>query len=593
MRFAPKMLSCLFVLLTSFAVVTPQVKADTKDHGQPEMVWLNYVQGEVKLSPGHNGEPKLGKDWIQANAGQVVEEGYTLVTENGRAEVEFEDGTMVYLAENSALEFDTLWSGPQTFSTYLDLLTGMATVGHSSPDEVDLRTPVTRFRFVGTQTARVECALDGAVIKTVQGVQRIATLRDVTANGWGESKGSALTLKDGESAAYVDGKLIPLLNPEEASEENEGSKLASATVRQQEFGATAASDDWDQWVAGRMAHREALIAEGMKESGLKEPIPGLAGMVENGRFFDCAPYGKCWEANPPAEERTAQSVAQTALAAPPVNENGQTAGTTRPNILVNQTMLSRCPMQAWGVAQNPSGNVQYGPCFAGSWNNAQWDPNDPCRYLNRRPNKVYYWPGCEVYSTWVVGRRHRHPCHFVRTHHHQIGIVPRHPADQRGHPPVNAKSGILTLAVEKGGLRAGMESAPSKGVQVVANMPSGFGRGLLENTPRVGQPVIQARMAAAIVPHELLGAQHLVAQKNVTGIQFDFKSQNFVGHSGSGGESHGVVVGHVGGGGGIGGSGGAHGGSGGSGSSSGGGGHSGGGASSGGASAGGGGGGHH
>ena len=35
----------------------------------------------------------------------------------------------------------------------------------------------------------------------------------------------------------------------------------------------------------------------MKASGLTQPIPGLAEMDGQGRFFDCAPYGTCWEPN--------------------------------------------------------------------------------------------------------------------------------------------------------------------------------------------------------------------------------------------------------------------------------------------------------
>ena len=33
----------------------------------------------------------------------------------------------------------------------------------------------------------------------------------------------------------------------------------------------------------------------MKASGLTSPIPGLAELKGQGTFFDCAPYGTCWE----------------------------------------------------------------------------------------------------------------------------------------------------------------------------------------------------------------------------------------------------------------------------------------------------------
>ena len=73
-----KLLPCLVICLTSIPVNPQQAKA--KEKGELQMVWVNYAEGEVKFSPGHNGEAKLGKDWIEANRGQVMEDGYTLVT---------------------------------------------------------------------------------------------------------------------------------------------------------------------------------------------------------------------------------------------------------------------------------------------------------------------------------------------------------------------------------------------------------------------------------------------------------------------------------------------------------------------------------
>ena len=96
------------------------------------MVWVNHAEGDVKFSPGHKGKPELGKNWIEANVGQVMEDGYTLVTEKGRAEIEFEDGSVIYLAEHSALEFNALLAKGDATSTTLSLLTGTATIAHAS-----------------------------------------------------------------------------------------------------------------------------------------------------------------------------------------------------------------------------------------------------------------------------------------------------------------------------------------------------------------------------------------------------------------------------------------------------------------------------
>jgi FecR-like protein len=599
MQRTPRLFSCAAIFLVSLAVIPTQTKA--KEEGEPQMVWLSYAEGEVKFSPGHKGQARLGKDWIEASRGQVMEDGYTLVTEKGRTEIEFENGTVVYLAENSALEFDRLWAGATAMETRLNLVAGTATVAHPAGDEVQLDTPVMRMRFIGAQTTRVECALDGVVMETMEGTQNIFTSAGET------------TLKAGESAAYVDGRLIPLKGVQVTGVAEELNTWAGNTVRKQEMVESGTSDEWDQWVAERLATRRALVAKGLKESGMEEPIPGLAEMMASGTFMDCAPYGKCWHVNAltGTGARTMQTAATPGLAdvtaqaasSRPGGQGYGTAGGRNGRILVNRTMMTRCPMQVWQATARGQQNgaqtvpVQYGTCFAGSWYNTY----DPClRPMDPWDPTMGYLNICQDYQYWVVGRRyhhhHHHPCHFVKTKN-GVGIVPRHPLDAKGKPPVNAKSGVLVLTKENGKLVAGVEKTPSRGVVELAQEPRGMTRGLVANAPRVPAPVIEAKLAETIVPRGVLSAGHVESAKNVTAIRLDMKTGNFVGTSGTGGGSHAVSVGHVGEGGGGsahggsgGGGGGGHSGGGGASSGGGGGGHSGGG---GGASGGGGGGGHH
>jgi len=623
MRWAPMTLSYLVGLFLILALTPKQVCA--QNQSGPEMVWVNYVQGDVKFSPGKDGDPNLGRKWIAANAGQVLQDGYTLVTEQGRAEIEFEDGSLVFLAEHSVLEFDTLWTTELGFSTYIDLLTGTVTILHVSGGLLNLETPVMKTRIVDSETIRVQCALDGVVIQQIEGTRPLVT------------KSGRLVLQPGQSAVYVDDRLIPL-TPTEPASEREIQQWAFGTVRAPEMRRSVLTDEWDQWVGQRLATRKKLITEGLKQSGLQEPIPGLAGLVETGKFFDCAPYGKCWQPNEPAQLAPSPSgvaiepikfeqspeVPRLVMAAettpepiPQIARTQDAPATGSGAILVNSTMLTRCPMQAWQVAAAAqNGGVQsvpqYGPCFAGSWPSlasSQWTSNDPCYYFDPLTRRRIDRPECHnAYNTWIVGLRHRHPCHFVKAGHHQIGIVPRHPGDRAGHPLGNAKSDVLILAMEKGTLHAGIEAAPAKGVHVVGNAPSSMQHGVdraVERASGVSQPLIEARLVESIVPRSVLPKEHPATAKNVTAIRFDYHSQNFIGHSAVGRDTHGVVVGHyggssvggahVGGGGHLGGGGGASGGgghSGGGGGSSGGGGHSGGG-SGGSAGAGGGGGGHH
>jgi FecR protein len=174
MRWTPQLLYFLAVFLPTLVVIPQQAKAE--DEGEPQMVWLDYTEGEVEFSPGHHGAPVLGKDWLQANVGQVMEAGYTLVTEKGRAEIEFEDGTIVYLAENSALQFDQLWIEPEDqMETDVRLLTGTLTIAYSPRplNEFHLETPVMAMLFAAKETSRIDCALDGVVIKRITGTNDV------------------------------------------------------------------------------------------------------------------------------------------------------------------------------------------------------------------------------------------------------------------------------------------------------------------------------------------------------------------------------------------------------------------------------------
>lgn len=476
MRWASNLFSCLMICLTSIPAIARETQ--TKDADQPQMVWLNYSEGEVKFSPGHKSEPVLGKDWIEANTGQVMEDGYTLATEKGRAEIEFENGTVVYLAENSVLVFNSLRATEGATETRLNLLTGSATIAHVTRDVTHVETPVVRLKFAGTQTARFESELDGVMIHAVEGELPL------------ERGPSGITvLKSGRSAALVGGRLIPLKEKEQTHDDEE----------------------WDQWVAARLTERRALLTEGLKETGLTEPIPGLAGMVKNGKFSDCAPYGKCWEPNHEAEQAGAQ-------APPPgATGNNQTSAGKKPRkIVVNNTMLSRCPVETWMLSTTGVANVvEYGTCFSGSW-------------AQRR---------------WVAGRHHRHSCHFVNVKN-GIGIVPRHPLDVKGKTPINAKSGVLVLVAQKGELHAEVQSIPSKGIQLRTNPPAGLERGLIKSTPRVVPPVIQARLIEPKVPHGALSIMQKGEQKNLMDIHYDYKSHAFVGHAGAGENMH--VIAHLG-----------------------------------------------
>ena len=82
------------------------------------------MEGDVRISRGNKSAV-----WETAVADLPLETGFNLVTgAGGRAEIEFEDASTVYLDENSALAFNQLETTGGIPHTALGLLTGTATL---------------------------------------------------------------------------------------------------------------------------------------------------------------------------------------------------------------------------------------------------------------------------------------------------------------------------------------------------------------------------------------------------------------------------------------------------------------------------------
>ena len=92
-----------------------------------------------------------------------IEEGFSIATGTGRAEIEFENGTILYLADNSVLEFNRLEDNFGVPITDVELVTGTATVNvRPAPRELFvMSTPSERLSFPAAALVRVDSFLDG------------------------------------------------------------------------------------------------------------------------------------------------------------------------------------------------------------------------------------------------------------------------------------------------------------------------------------------------------------------------------------------------------------------------------------------------
>jgi len=94
----------LVILLSSLFIGTHPAAADSS---HARIIRLSLVQGDVRFARQTHGDPLSDSSatWETASLNLPIRQGYVLATDNGRAEVEFENGAMAFLKENTVLEF--------------------------------------------------------------------------------------------------------------------------------------------------------------------------------------------------------------------------------------------------------------------------------------------------------------------------------------------------------------------------------------------------------------------------------------------------------------------------------------------------------
>ena len=122
----------LFSLL--FAVAHP-VPADAS---HARIIRLSLVQGDVRFASDVKGDPLADSSvtWQAAELNLPIRQGYVLATDKGRAEVEFENGAMAFLAEDTVLEFYDLSLEDGAKTTRLVLRQGTASF-YVNPADAD------------------------------------------------------------------------------------------------------------------------------------------------------------------------------------------------------------------------------------------------------------------------------------------------------------------------------------------------------------------------------------------------------------------------------------------------------------------------
>jgi hypothetical protein len=489
----------------------------------PQIVRISYVEGDVRIARGARNKPSKDTVWEKAVADLPLETGYSLVTGAGRAEIELEDASTFYLAENSVLTINDLHTTGGIPYTEVALLSGTVSlhvVPYVSGEIFLLKTPVKGLTvtYGDKSNFQVSSYLDGTVVTAPEG-------------GAIRLSGSATTTILTHAVTYrADGQVVPAADA----------------------GDVAASADWDKWVDQRVAQRSAAIANVMKASGLTVPIPGMAEMDGKGKFFDCAPYGTCWDPIDAADQQQSKDkLAALDTSSAATSPSGQaistdsTASVRRTTYersmdesdisysfpcspFGGQVILGRHGMERYTVEEDLKTHkkkIIKDETIPGNWE----EENE-----NQYPHEIgYQWGVCNAGSwiyrnnhyVWVAGhRRHHHTIHWVKNGH-SVGFVPIHPKDIKGKPPINARHDVFKVSKEKGRLSVvRIKFETSHPIEALNLPPKEFRNESLRPLTRASEPPMQTRMIADAGAGSKANPVKAVAIP----LNFDRKSNSFM-----------------------------------------------------------------
>ena len=467
-----------------------------------QAVRISYLEGDVRIQRGDPSNKTGGATWEKATSGLPLETGFSLVTGVGaRAEIEFENASTVYLGENSVLTFNDLHETAGVPYTEMGLLAGTLSLyfrPYVAQEKLVLHTPTSDFisKFPDKTYARVESFTDAVSVPPLEGGGSVRLP--------GVPRGTAIPDR---TFTWLQGQLV---DPEGSPDTQKGSP-------------------WDKWVAGRVADRITAIQSVMAQSGLSEPIPGLADLAGRGKFFDCAPYGTCWEPN--------------GLAA---HDHAAMRRPRRP-----ETPQPHLELAAYHPLPRPFQPAQFGSVapLEDDLDSAYDFPCTPISLLYRMMKdpatgklvqirgpfpeaRPYDWAVCHA-GSWIRHHKHYVWCAGTKRHHippvrwikvgRSVAFVPLHPYDVKGQPAINAKhvvfavSGKIQIEVHPIRFDSGVP------IQYLKDPPKDYRVALLNPLPGAEAPHMEARSFNR-VPGSIY-AQKVGAS---VPLHFDPKSQSFL-----------------------------------------------------------------
>ena len=251
------------ILLTFLVMLFAGWRPAVADSSHARIIRLSLVQGDVRFTRDVHGDPLTSDKaaWEGATLNLPIRQRYVLATDHGRAEVEFENGAMAFLAENSVLEFYDLSLEDGAKTTRLVLRQGTASfyVNPGSEDYFSVTGGDFTVQADGRAGFRLDNFDDGSVV-------------DVT-------KGRVSVLRKNKTTALEKGQCLSM---------RAGDKDSTNIARLPE------NDDFDRWVSGR---EDAVVtATTAAQQYVSSPYysSGIADLYTYGSWYPISGYGNCW-----------------------------------------------------------------------------------------------------------------------------------------------------------------------------------------------------------------------------------------------------------------------------------------------------------
>ena len=218
----------LFVAMAIVCVAAPAARADEVSHAR--VVRLSFVEGDVAYQ-------RAGATWQRAMMNQPIQQDFSLRTDAGYAEVEFETGLVIRLAQHTQMDFTELSmiDGRKVTRLKLDEGTIITTANLSHNDElsvaagnVDVTVPRNgRFRVDATESQNWVTVFHGKVeVASGQTTKEVESGKTLHADG----ASSALSVDASPEADAFDKWVTDRDKAEQTSQSN-----ASQYVSQQNY----------------------------------------------------------------------------------------------------------------------------------------------------------------------------------------------------------------------------------------------------------------------------------------------------------------------------------------------------------------------